>query len=426
MDRLQHMRVVTVLAVIGVTSSALANGFRNPPEGAWAMGRTGGKIAQVDDASAVTHNPANLTQVPQPEAAVSLTLIHTETEFSAPYGSTGTEDPWKFLPNVFVAVPLEDRRFAAGLAVTTPFGQSTVWDEAGLFRYSAPYSAELAVINVNPAVAMKVTDSVSVGAGLDVFLSRLDLKQWIPWSRVTGRPMSPDGAAQLQGDGVGVGANAALTVRPADGHAVALTYRSPVTVDYEGECELGGFPAGAEGAGLSRSSDFETSVEFPTIVGLGYGVEVTDKWRVEADVEWIEFSRYDALELDAGNNNLLLNSPQSASPTAPAVVRQDWKDTWTFGVGTDYAVTETVTLRAGYIYLQSPIPDETLAPTLPDADRHVVSLGAGFRQGRNRLDLGYAYSLIGDRDIGNNQNPAYNGTYETTSHLMSVAYGRTF
>lgn len=426
MNRVQYVFAVAGLALTGVVSSTLANGFRNPPEGAWALGRAGGKIAQVDDASAVTHNPANLTQVQQPEAEVSLTLINTETEFKAPYGSTGTEDPWKSLPNVFVAVPLEDRRFAAGLAVTTPFGQSTMWDEQGLFRYSAPYAAQLAVINVNPAVAMNLTDKISVGAGLDVFLSRLDLKQWIPWSIVAGNRMLPDGSAHLQGDGAGVGGNAALTLRPVARHTLALTYRSPVKVDYEGDCELGGFPAGAEGAGLSRSSDFETSIEFPTVIGLGYGIELTDRLRVEADVEWVEFSRYDALTLDAGNNNVLLNAPGSAAPAAPATVRQEWEDAWTFGAGADYKVTDALVLRAGYIYLQSPVPEETLAPTLPDADRHVITVGAGFRRGLNRVDAAYGYSLIGDRDVAGNQNPAYDGTYETTSHLMSVSYGRTF
>lgn len=421
MNYLSRMRgVMGVVLVCGATS-VLANGFRNPPAGSEALGRVGGKIAQADDASAVEHNPANLSEIKEAQVMASATVIDTSTKFHSPMGSASTEDSWKFLPNLFVALPSSNHNFTAGLGVTTPFGQSTVWDQTGAFRYTAPYSAELTVVNVNPTLATKLGDKVSVAAGLDVYLSRLDMKQVLPWSLLTGGAM-PDGTAHLQGDGAGVGGNAAVTYRPTKAQSVALTYRSPVKVDYEGD----GTFSGAQAIGMSPSSDFESSIEFPTMVGLGYGIELTESVRVEADVEWIEFSRYDALTLDAGNSNPLLNGPASPNPRAPLVVRQNWKDTWTFGLGADWKVAEEVTLRAGYIFLQSPVPEETLAPTLPDADRHVATVGAGWHRGPNRLDLAYGYSFIGDRDVSKDQNPAYNGTYETSSHLMSVSYARAF
>jgi long-chain fatty acid transport protein len=385
------------------------------------MGRVGGKIVQVDDASAVEHNPANLAEIKEAQVLGSVTVIDTWTDFHAPQGSASTEDSWKFLPNLFVALPSSNHNFTAGLGITTPFGQSTVWDKDGAFRYLAPYSAELTVINVNPSIATKLSDQVSVAVGLDVYLSRLDIKQVLPWSLLTGGAL-PDGTAHLQGEGAGVGGNAAVTYRPTKAQAFALTYRSPVKVDYDGDAEF----SGAQAMGMSPSSDFESSIEFPTIVGLGYGLELTDTIRVELDVEWIEFSRYEALSLDAGASNPLLNGPATPNPRAPAVIRQNWKDTWTFGAGADWKATESVTLRAGYIFLQSPVPEETLAPTLPDADRHIISLGVGLHRGANRLDVAYGYSLIPDRDVDQNQNPAYCGTYETISHLMSVSYGRIF
>lgn len=413
------------LALVCAGSVVLANGFRNPPAGAEALGRAGGKIAQVDDASAVEHNPANLTEIKNPQAMVSLTVIDTSTDFRSPMGTASTKDSWKFLPDVFAVLPTANPNVTAGLGVTTPFGQSTVWEQTGAFRYTAPYSAELTVINVNPTIAAKLNDQISVGAGLDVYMSRLDLKQVMPWSMLTGVPM-PDGVAHLQGDGSGVGGNAAVTYHPTKAQAIALTYRSPITVDYSGDSEFSGFPAGARALGLTPSSDFDSSIEFPTIIGLGYGIELSETVRVEADVEWVEFSRYDSLSLDSANNNALLNGPGSPNPMAPMTVRQNWKDAWTFGAGADWKATRDLTLRAGYMFLQSPVPGETLAPTLPDADQHVFTVGAGLHRGANRLDVAYGYSLIGDRDVNNNQNPAYNGTYETTSHLMSVSYGRSF
>lgn len=425
MKKTNSMGLIVWVIAVFTSSWGLASGFRNPPAGAEALGRVGGKIAQVDDASAVEHNPANITGITDPEVMVSLTLINTGTDYQSPFGSASTRDDWKYLPDLFAVLPTESPMFTAGLGVTTPFGQSTVWNKEGAFRYSAPYSAELTLINVNPTLAAKLSEQISVAAGVDVYMSRLEMKQVMPWSMLTGVAM-PDGTARLNGEGMGVGGNAAITYHPTKKQSIALTYRSPVKVDYEGDSDFSGFPAGAQAMGLSPSSDFETSIDFPAIIGLGYGIEVTDTVRVEADVEWIEFSRYDSLSLDAGNNNPLLNGPVSQNPRAPAVIPQNWKDTWTFGLGADWKASQEITLRAGYIYLQSPVPEETLAPTLPDASRHVFTLGAGLHRGANRIDIAYGYSLIGDRDVNKDQNPAYNGTYETTSHLMSVSYGRSF
>lgn len=426
MDTLAMKRVVGVVLMAGVALVCQANGFRNPPEGAAALGRVGGKVALAEDAAAVAHNPANLTEMKAPEIEVSATILNTETKYSSPMGSATTEDAWKYLPNLFYATPIEGTKFAAGLGITTPFGQSTVWDKEDLFRYSAPHFAEMKLINVNPVVAARINDKLSVAAGLDVYWSSLDLKQIFPWRMVTGNPMMPDGEVHMQGDGLGAGANAAVTFRPAAGHTLALTYRSPVTVDYEGDAEFAGFPPGGEALGISAKSDFETSIEFPAVVAAGYAIRLTDTLRVEADVEWVQFSSYDTLELDAGRNNLLLQQPGAVNPMGPVAVPQKWKDSWTYGVGGEWDIRKDVTLRAGYIYLESPVPEETLAPTLPDADRHVVSIGAGLHRNGHRLDVSYGYSVIGDRDVTANQNPAYAGKYEPSSHLMSVSYGRNF
>ena len=83
-------------------------------------------------------------------------------------------------------------------------------------------------------------------------------------------------------------------------------------------------------------------------------------------------------------------------------------------------------LVGGYMFIESPIPDNTMSPTLPDADRHVFSVGLGRKSGGHSLDIAYAYSLFDDRKIDDNQDAAYNGDYDISSHLMGVSYGYTF
>lgn len=401
----------TVVAVLTTaTVPALANGFRNPPETAAALARDGGKITAINDASAIAVNPANLSDLETPELLGSLTLVHGETEYSSPAGSATTDDPWKALPNFFAAWPIEAQNIAAGVGLTTPYGQSTVWESDSLFRYTAPHFAELIVADVKPTVAAKVGDRLAVGAGIDLYYSELEFRQYVPWSTVVGAPV-PDGRMTFKGDGTAVGWNIGVRANLTDRQRVGATYRSSAKVDYDGDFRVNNVP----GPGIAApSSDFSTEIEFPSVVVIGYGIDLSERLSVGVDAEWVEFSTYDSLPIDIGVNNALL--PVSALP-------QDWNDVWTYGLGAEYRLSDAWVLRAGYKYMESPIPDETLAPTLPDADKHQLSVGAGFRSGAHHIDVAFAYSIFDDRDVTSNGNPAYNGSYELSSEILALSYG---
>lgn len=424
-----RMGVCAVASVVSLVVSgvpAWAHGLRNPPEGAAALGHDGGKVVLVDDASAIAHNPANLADLKQGQVLPAVTLIHSDTKFTSPAGSAETDDPWKVLPNVFAAWPVDKGNYVVGFGLTTPFGQSTVWDGDGAFRYSAPYKSEMTVVDFNPTLATRLTDRLAIGAGVDAYWSQIGMKQRLPWAMMTGNPMSPEGIVDAEGDGVGFGANAALSYKLTDRQTVALTYRCPFRIRYEGTTDISEMPPAAQAMGLSPSSDFDTSIDFPAIAALGYGLALSDTVKVGADVEWVQSSRYENLQLDAKNNNALLNPPGSPSPMQPLVIPQKWDDSWTAGAGVDWKAFPAVTLRAGYRYLDSPVPEATFGPMLPDCSRHVVTAGIGYTHAAHRVDLAYGYSIIPDRDIHNDQNPAYNGTYETSSHLFGLSYGYTF
>ena len=53
-------RILITLTIVLTASTLFADGFRNPPEGARAVGKLGAHRAFADDATAVIHNPANL------------------------------------------------------------------------------------------------------------------------------------------------------------------------------------------------------------------------------------------------------------------------------------------------------------------------------------------------------------------------------
>src|SRR5256885_16759197 len=77
-----RLHSLAIMAAFGscccFTPKTDAEGFKNPPAGAFNLGRAGGRIAQIDDSSSVAQNPANLMDLEAPEFlfAPSAVYIH--------------------------------------------------------------------------------------------------------------------------------------------------------------------------------------------------------------------------------------------------------------------------------------------------------------------------------------------------------------
>jgi long-chain fatty acid transport protein len=351
-------RILWIFALFLSATMLNAEGFRNPPPGTFDLGRAGGRIAQVDDSSAVQQNPANLVDVTNIEAQLTPSIIYISVKDQSPSGqSVGTTDPWKLLPNFFASMPLKNDRFAVGLGITVPYGIANQWNQnssafaqpTGVLTYNAPFFSQLITVNFNPTISMKLGDKIQIGAGLDVMWSELEFKQLLS-------PFVPNLYAKADGTGVGFGGNLGVTWNITDRQRLAVTYRSPITVNYNGATEFNNFPGGMPG------TSFGSQIKFPTIVSIGYGIQINDAVRLESDIEWIQFSRFKNLPINIGANGLAVPSQNIA---------ENWKDTFTAGFGGDWKFSEHWVLRGGYQFYQSPVPDSTFSPTIPDADQNV-------------------------------------------------------
>ena len=408
------LRLGTAFVMFAVVAGAFSEGFRNPTIGTFGLGRSGGRIAQVDDSTAVQQNPANLIGITNAEIQLTPSVVYISADFQSttvPGQSASTKDPWKLLPNFFASVPLKNDQVVVGLGVTTPYGLGNEWDTGtsafkqptGVFTYFAPHSSQLTAVNFNPSLAVKITDKIWLGAGLDIMWSELEFKQFLS-------PYAPNLEAHAKGDGVGYGGNLGITYKLTDHQRLALTYRSTMTVDYSGTTKFSSY------SGVPSTS-FGSQIKFPNIIAAGYGIDLTDTIRLETDFEWIQFSQFKNLPVNVGLN--YLSVPSQNLP-------QNWKDTFTIGIGGDWKFAQHWTLRAGYQYFESPVPDKTFSPTIPDANQNVITLGLGWKTRHHSLEAAYGLDFYDERHISNNQNPAFNGKYTFNVHLFSLAYRYSF
>ncbi len=420
LDRwLSSTPVVACLAILFPVlhpEARAAEGVRTLPDSAEALGMAGGRLANLSDASVTRSNPANLSTLDRPQVMITSQPWYGETDFT---GVNGREDsmilPWKPLGSLYAAVPLSDG-VTAGLGIAAPFGVSISWPRDGAFRYVAPFDAVLQTAALNPAIGFDLGENLSVGLGLDIFYSRLKLDQYFPWGLLTGRPGTPDGIMEFEADGWGLGAYFGTTLRISDHQRLALTGRLPVTVSYSGDFHIDTVP-GAFGAAFANDSRFETEIEHPGSVGVGYGIDLTERLMFGIDFEWIQNSAHDDLPLDIGRNQALL-------PADRLVL--DWEDSWSIGAGLAYDLDDRWTVRTGYLFSKSPIPDHTFNPAIPTNDRHLFSVGIGYALPKGSIDLAYSFVPMRDRTIRGNQQPAFDGDYDITWSVFTLSLTRYF
>lgn len=401
--RLTRPCVGIFLVSLLTATFVFADGFRNSPEGARAIGAFGGHRAFADDANATIHNPANLVDLEQPMIQINGTFGYARSTFKTGGISDETRKPYFAIPGFSAALPFNEGKYAFGIAGTVPFGRSVEWRRDSLFaRNNVSYKGSMRVMDLTPNVAMRLNDSLSVSVGADLYYGDVDQRTLFsgPAAELLGLP--PGTESRLSADGDAIGWNAAITWKLAGRQRLAATIRSPFTIKYEGDNDLS----------IGMQSQVNAEIEYPTIVALAYGIELSDTLRVEVDGEWLEFSRYETLVIHD-------------SASGPQSVAQNLDDTWTVGMGAEWEFVPQWTLRSGLMYLENPTPDETYGPLTPDADQGVVSIGLGYETDLYRFDLGYAYGIFDNRSIRGSANGP-DGTYEYDVQLFSLSYGYKF
>lgn len=407
--------VCLAVASLAWPSGEAAEGVRALPDSAEALGMVGGRFTLSEDPSVVRSNPASLVKFDEAAFQLNFQAWHGDTDFTRLDGrSDSMIHPWKLLGGLNVVYPISDT-LTAGVGVSAPFGLSIDWRRDGIFRYLAPSEALLQTIAVNPAVGIRLTERLSLGLGADIFYSRLKLEQAFPWSLVTGTA-ARDGDMVFDGDGWGLGGYMGLNFEINDDHRIALTGRLPVEVDYEGDFTVTHVP-GALSDTFATRTQFESQIEFPGSVGVGYGWDLTERLSLGIDFEWIQNSSHDDLPLSIGRNQAMLGTDG---------LDLGWKDSFSTGFGLQYQVNENLKLRSGYLYSESPLRDETYTPAVPGNDRHMLSVGAGYEWGKNTIDLSYTYLPFESRSVRGAAQPGFDGDYEYRWHVVGISYTRKF
>jgi long-chain fatty acid transport protein len=94
-------------------------------------------------------------------------------------------------------------------------------------------------------------------------------------------------------------------------------------------------------------------------------------------------------------------------------------------LGGEYKVSEKLSLRAGYAFVETPVPGLTLNPGNPDSDQHNITVGFGYKIRKWDVDVDafYIAGFFHDRKINN---AILSGTYQSFTHYAGFSIGQKF
>jgi len=416
------MKKKLALTAFGIflSSQAQAGNVDTFGIGSKATALGGAFSAYADDVYAVYYNPAGLTQIKDKVLSVGFEVLNPTLKMSGfkavdgdgtkvqPY-DTSFEDTSSNLvvPHFGFATPLFERVYF-GIASYVPYGLHIKWDSnpnKNPGAYNGFESYYLRAV-VTPTVAVKLTDKLSAGLGISFGRSEAGTQRRIysPTIRTLhGRIIKGD-----MNDDFNLSFNVGLLYKPYNNLSLGLTYRSRTYTDFEGTVEVVGIDK-------VRAS---TKIDHPEQVQAGLKYQPNKRITLTADVVWTRWSTVKSYTIKFSRP--LLGKTEEVFP-------RDWKDTKQLRFGIEYKWNELITLRGGYFYDPSPIPDHTFDMLWPDADKKTYSAGMGLHFGRLTVDTVVQYITAEySRELGGesvNLNNSYKGVSGNPGNVSLSAKG---
>lgn len=436
-ENLLTLRLTSIFFFCLAAGNAHASAFQLIEQNASGLGNGyAGSAAIAENASTIYFNPAGMTRLPGLNISAGAVAISTTFRFSdngssgpagLPLGSNpgGNAGSVSAVPNAYISWQTSPN-WHLGLGISAPFGLATKYDDNWIGRYqSTQFSLE--TINLNPSVAYKLDERLSIGAGVNWQHLDADYRRNLPaaglvsqlpnglpaatFQQLAGQlAASPDMNAKATLSGDAWGWNVGLLYQATDSTRLGMSYRSAMRYNLSGTTSIKNIPSLFTGKSPS-SVDNSTTVDLPDTAILSVVHDLTEKWQLLADISWTGWSKLPSLDIDNG----VLGSDQ---------LKLKFRDTWRVALGANYRYNPSLTLKTGLAYDQSPIPSSSLRPTsLPDNDRISISIGAQYRVNeRTTIDVGYAH-LFFQPSINNGSDPAkgtVRGDWQANADLFGL------
>lgn len=409
----------------------------------------GSFVAGVDDGSALYYNPAGLASIEGSTALVDFGIVLQRVGYDR-VDSGGNPQPhvngdMDVLPIPTVAVTWKPRtlpRLTIAGGVWTPYLGVNSWRENGPQRYSdvTLNGSLLAVPEI--AAAYRVTDSLSVGVGLQDMIVRFRSRVVLSGcTELNCAPEDPSFDALSE-----VKTTTAFTPSAIVGATYAtgairmgLAVQLPFYVRSSGTVRSR-LPTDPQFANAMQNGD-EVALDFdlPLEIRLAAQARPLPDLAVELGVDYEAWQMQKDLRIVPKGITIEGVPGIGKYDLRPVSVKRDLRGTFSVHAGGEWKLLAgKVIARAGYLMETSATPDRTATVLAPDGFHNLITVGAGVPVGTLRFDIGYGHLFTSDRNVTASESlqlnpiqpslavPVGNGRYTVATDIVSAGVAGRF
>ncbi len=369
--------------------------------------------ARAEDASIAASNPAGMARLEKAEVMVTLQPVITDMQFRPGPGTTTTGpdgDGSVVLPTagLFYVQPLgKDWRF--GLSVGSYMGLGVKYEDDWVGRYYVQKSA-LITLDVMPSLSYRVTDWLSIGAGLVVQYAYL--KNDVA---INNTVFGSDGKMEYTGDSIGFGGGVGILVEPWKGTRFGLTYISPIEQEFKDTPTFTNLLGPLNSTLPARVGEVKVKMTIPQQVMFSAFHEITPQWAVMGNLGWQNWTKFGYTGLSVSNNT---------GATVSTTTNAQYDDTFHVAVGAHYRFHPQWRVTAGFAYDSSPAGDADRTVALP-LDRALRYSAGLIYELSDRITMGLAYTFIdaGSASVNQTRGPL-SGTVQgdySSNYIHAIA-----
>ncbi len=372
---------VALILAISASVSGFAAGFALYEGSARGNALGGAVMGKAVDASANFYNPATLTDMTGTVITVGMTTEHPTADTYVDGRSSVKMDPGCFvLPHIYLAQELP-WGFALGLGFAPEYGLGSDYGTWPLMNDTRKTTIEGLVFN--PNLAYRVTDDWSVSAGFRMMYftfeqySRPDVGP-IPNLLPYTVPYALDN--RLKGDNgmLDWGWQLSTKYDITDKLSAGVMYKSYIDTKVKGRNTARARIPGMEPVAAAATGSASAELRLPQSVTAGLNYDATDDLHLGTSVTWTQWSSIETLVFRI--------------PSGPNPHELKWNDVWRLGVGGAYDITDDLTFMISYVYDMDPSHDDRGTTMLPPGDRHIGTVGLGYKWGP--VDISVSYGLV--------------------------------
>jgi long-chain fatty acid transport protein len=400
--------VLTGIAAAVISPAvALAGGLFLSEIGTSDLGlASAGSAARADDASTVFTNPAGMTRIDGSELAVGIQPIYAHSVFEPNSRTTtqGTDGGNSIIPfpgaSLFYVYSLT-KDLKIGIGNCTYFGGALEYNKNWVGRYYLQ-GATILGSSILPSIAYRINKWLSVGGGFNIMIGYLKERVAINNLRST----LPDGQMTIYDWTAGIGGDIGVLVEPDSKTRFGIQYLTPVSLNFSDVPHFSGLGPGFVKIFRKRGifgANLNVDMTVPQALLFSAFRQLDDRWTLMANAGWQNWNQFGNLGIGIDTSH-----PKSATTNLR------YQDTFTAAIGTEYRVSEPLSLSTGFSFDNSMVSAPSRSVAAPIGNQNRFGFGAQYRI-NNALSAGFDYEFQWQGDLG---------LYQSNNRAQGTVAGR--